>query len=88
MTMPVWVLIALVSGIIVIGLVRLGYLRLSIRWSMFLLRSKSPKIGLFRNSPHVVPGRWGFYVLGFEVGSRNPGDAVGKLLKRCWLWPW
>lgn len=43
--------------------------------------------GLFRNSKDVIPGRWGFYILGFEVGSRNPGDKFGCFLKRVGLWP-
>jgi hypothetical protein len=42
--------------------------------------------GLFRNSPAVVPGRWGFYFYGFEFGSRNPGDPVGVWLKRLGIW--
>ena len=45
-------------------------------------------IGLFRNRPGVIPGRWGFYVFGFEVGSRSPGDPVGVWLKGHGLWPW
>lgn len=44
--------------------------------------------GVFRNSQNVVPGRWGFYIGGFEVGSRNPGDRFGTWLKRVGLWPW
>lgn len=44
--------------------------------------------GLFRNSPSVLPGRWGFYFLGLEVGSRNPQDRVGVWLKKHGLWPW
>lgn len=43
---------------------------------------------IFRNRPDVKPGRWGFGILGFEFGSRNPGDKVGVLLKRLGLWPW
>ena len=44
--------------------------------------------GLFRNSPNVQRGRWGFYVLGFEFGNRNPGGWFGLLLYRLGLWPW
>ncbi len=44
--------------------------------------------GIFRNRREVIPGRWGFYILGFEVGSRNPGDPVGVWLKSHGLWPW
>lgn len=43
---------------------------------------------LFRNLPHIIPGRWGGGIYGFEIGSRNPGDPVGVLLKRIGLWPW
>lgn len=45
-------------------------------------------VGIFRNRPWVNPGRWGFYILGLEFGSRNPGDRVGLFLKRHGLWPW
>ena len=31
------------------------------------------RAGLFRNKPGVVGFRWGFYVLGFEVGNRKVG---------------
>jgi hypothetical protein len=44
--------------------------------------------GLFRNRAGIIPGRWGFYILGLEVGSRNPGNKVGVFLKRIGLWPW
>jgi hypothetical protein len=37
---------------------------------------------------HINSGRWGFYILGFEVGSRDPGDKVGIWLKRVGVWPW
>jgi len=44
--------------------------------------------GLFRNSMDVRPGRWGFYMLGFEFGSRQPGNRFGVWLKQIGLWPW
>lgn len=44
--------------------------------------------GIFRNRPGVIPGRWGFYILAIEFGSRNPGDRFGTWLKRVGLWPW
>jgi hypothetical protein len=46
------------------------------------------RIGIFRNLPHIKPGRWGFFVFGLEIGSRNPQDPVGVWLKRRGLWPW
>lgn len=46
------------------------------------------RVGLFHNLPGVIPGRWGFYILGFEFGSRNPGNRVGVWLKSHGLWPW
>lgn len=46
------------------------------------------RIGIFRNLPWIVPGRWGFFILGFEVGNRNPGQPFGQWLKRVGLWPW
>lgn len=46
------------------------------------------RIGVFRNLPHIVPGRWGFFILGFEVGSRNPGNRFGTWLKKKGMWPW
>lgn len=45
-------------------------------------------VGLFRNQEGVKPGRWGFYLLGLEIGSRNPGNRVGVWLKDHGLWPW
>lgn len=44
--------------------------------------------GIFRNLPHIKPGRWGVYFFCFEVGSRDPGDPIGLWLKRLGLWPW
>jgi hypothetical protein len=46
------------------------------------------RIGIFKNKEGIIPGRWGFYILGFEVGSRNPGNRFGTWLKRMGLWPW
>ena len=43
---------------------------------------------IFRNRPHVMPGRWGFGICGFEFGSRNPQDPFGVWLKEVGLWPW
>ncbi len=61
-------------------------------WKLMLAREPSwfneSRIGIFRNLPHVIPGRWGFYILGFEFGSRNPGDPIGVWLKNHGLWPW
>ena len=56
-------------------------------WWLFMFRS-GDYCGLFRNKPGIKPGRWGFYILGFEVGSRNPSDRFGVFLKRTGLWPW
>jgi hypothetical protein len=50
------------------------------------IRAERPKA--FRNRRGIVPGRWGFYVLGFEFGSRNSGNWFGVFLKRIGLWPW
>ena len=47
-----------------------------------------PGIWIFRNLPGIKPGRWGFGVLGIEVGSRSPDDPVGVWLKKVGLWPW
>ena len=57
------------------------------RWWVYCWQSKHIA-GVFRNDPRVIPGRWGFYLLGLEVGSRNPGDPVGLFLIRNGLWPW
>lgn len=43
--------------------------------------------GLFRNRKEVIPGRWGFFFLGLEIGNRNPGSRFGRWLKRVGLWP-
>ncbi len=56
-------------------------------WWKFMWR-ETPRCGLFHNKPGVKPGRWGFYVLGFEFGSRQPGNWFGVFLKRVGLWPW
>lgn len=57
------------------------------RW-MLSPRYRDERVGLFRNLAWVVPGRWGFFVLGFEFGSREPGNKFGAWLKRVGLWPW
>lgn len=44
--------------------------------------------GIFRNRDGVKPGRWGFFIGGFEFGSRNPENWFGVTLKRLGLWPW
>jgi hypothetical protein len=56
-------------------------------WWRFMYRSRR-YCGIFRNGDGVKPGRWGFYILGFEFGSRNPGNWFGVFLKRIGLWPW
>lgn len=45
-------------------------------------------VGIFRNRREVKPGRWGFYFLGFEFGSRNPGNKFGVWLKNVGIWRW
>jgi hypothetical protein len=68
--------------------VQLGYIQVhGYDWWRFMWLS-GEYFGLFRNRKEVIPGRWGFYVLGFEFGSRNPGDHVGVWLKRNGLWPY
>lgn len=60
-------------------------------WHIWRYLLKSPRkelIGIFRNRPGIVPGRWGFYILGLEIGSRNPKDPVGVWLWRHGLWRW
>lgn len=54
-------------------------------WNM---RKHDGVCGLFRNRKEVKPGRWGFWFLGVEFGSRDPGDKFGVWLKRVGLWPW
>lgn len=54
----------------------------------FWLRRTYGIIGIFRNLPHIKPGRWGVYILGLEIGSRNPGNPFGCRLKNVGLWPW
>jgi len=55
------------------------------RWK-YMYRSKN-YFGLFRNKKGVIPGRWGFYILGFEFGNRNPGSRFGTWLYNHGLWP-
>ncbi len=57
------------------------------RW-MLRCNYPDPRVGIFRNLPGVMPGRWGFYILGFEFGSRNPQNPFGVWLKDRGLWPW
>lgn len=70
-----------------IGIVRFeddGALRWPIRigpWWIWKARARMPRerFGLFRNLPHVIkwypysmlPRRWGFFVLGLEIGQRG-----------------
>ena len=58
-------------------------------WARFV-RQEAGRFGLFRNSPNVKPGRWGFWLsLGsvtIEIGSRNPGNRLGVALIRFGLW--
>lgn len=78
-----------------------GYVSFSWQWHLFVWRlwRESPDteklIGIFDNSrcsrgyPSFKPGgRWGFFIGGFEVGSRDPRDPLGCLLKDARLWPW
>lgn len=62
-------------------------------WKLFLSRTPNfwneKRIGIFRNIPDCAyRGRWGFYILGFEVGSRNHRDPLGMWLNRVGLWRW
>jgi hypothetical protein len=57
------------------------------QWWKFMWRSRD-YCGIFRNRSGIIPGRWGFYILGFEFGSRNPGNKIGVFLKKHGLWPW
>ena len=68
---------------------KLGPLSFSWRWSLFLYRGPVRDwYGLFRNGPGIIPGRWGFFALGLEFGSRNPGNRIGTWIKMVGLWPW
>lgn len=58
-------------------------------WRWMLRRAYGDaRVGIFRNRPDVIPGRWGFFILGFEFGSREPGNGFGLWLRRKGLWPW
>jgi hypothetical protein len=69
---------------------RIGYIDFGNKnsWRYAWVMRRGGWFGIFRNRKEVVPGRWGFYFLGFEFGSRNPQDHVGVFLKRVGLWPW
>jgi hypothetical protein len=74
------------STLLTVGLVRLrqdGTVRWPVRWSsrewwLFMWRQRD-FVGLFRNKPGVrkdepgrwLPRRWGFYILGLEIGDRG-----------------
>ena len=55
-------------------------------WWRYMWRERQ-FFGIFRNRPYIQ-GRWGFYFLGFEFGSRHPGNRTGIWLKKHGLWPW
>ncbi len=65
-----------------------GPISYSHSWSLFLWRGGDETYGIFRNSREVIPGRWGWFFYGLEIGSRNPGNFFGVWLKRVGLWPW
>jgi hypothetical protein len=62
----------------------------SLAWWRYVIhvRNADSAVGIFRNLKWIKPGRWGFYFLGIEFGSRNPGNKLGLRLKRAGLWPW
>lgn len=58
-------------------------------WKWMLSRRWHEKrVGIFRNRPDMIPGRWGFRILGFELGSRNSRNKTGLWLRDHGLWPW
>lgn len=57
---------------IIHGKARFGVAPLDL-WIAMWRRALGPRCGLFRNKDGVIGFRWGFYVLGFEFGNRNPG---------------
>jgi hypothetical protein len=68
--------------------IRLGYLTIcNYNWWRFMWK-QGHYYGLFRNKEGILPGRWGFFILGFEVGSRMPQDPIGVWLRNHGLWPW
>lgn len=46
------------------------------------------RFGNERCSSQKGGARWGGYLYGVEIGSRNPDDVVGGWLKKRGLWPW
>ena len=38
--------------------------------------------------PNIEAFTVGFFLLGLEIGSRNPGDRIGVWLKKWGFWPW
>ncbi len=46
------------------------------------------RFGNERCSSQKGGARWGVYIYGIEIGSRNPDDIVGGWLKKNGLWPW
>ena len=70
------------------GEMRIGPLKIhSFAWWKYMWKLNSIA-GLFRNQKGVIPGRWGFYFLGLEFGSRNPGNWLGRFLWRIGAWRW
>lgn len=63
------------------------WISLDLEWWSVQFRRRE-KCGMFRNRPGIIGGRWGFYFLGVEFGSRNPGNRFGLLLAKLGLWRW
>lgn len=61
------------------------------RWMLFRGWSRTkmgPRVGYFKNVDIQPQGRWGIYILGFEIGSRDNRDPVGLWLREKGLWRW
>ena len=67
---------------------KLGWIYIAPPLAWLVAWRSRERMGIFRNRDGVKPGRWGFYILGFEFGSRNPGHWMGRFLKWAGLWPW
>lgn len=83
------IIVLILLNLLLLGL-RTGYVHIRgwNSWSGSIRGFLGNRVGIFKNRSDVMPGRWGFYILGFEVGSRNPRNKIGVWLKSHGFYPW
>ena len=69
------------------------YVHVTVNRPWASMMARDGRWGRFENLPHLIAGRWGWWLVLFgcvvvEIGSRNSGNRVGKFLKRHGWWKW